>query len=219
MKKCIAIVFIIFSLGSQAQDVVFVGVHTFSPLAGPIISNMGYGLSLGAATQKRENYYMGLKVDVWFDFDQKSVDIKNNLQSDESIISELKVMSLTMLNRFDLTPQSKAKIFFDANIGFRFGKFDVKHNGYFIGLKSEENVYSKTSGGIEGQLLVNFYIPFNKQSQKGLQFKTGWVTGSPIIFVDPVSVGYANSGFFYGPESSSSSSWIIGIDYMIGLNK
>jgi hypothetical protein len=123
------------------------------------------------------------------------------------------------LNRFCITPRSKAKIYFDANIGFRLGKFDIKHNGYFIVLKSEDYIYSKTSGGIEGQLLLNFYFPFKKQSQKGLQLKTGWITGSPIIFVDPASVNYVNSGFTHGQENSSSSSWIIGIDYMIGLNK
>jgi hypothetical protein len=134
---------------------------------------------------------------------KRPVDIPNNLQTGETMHNEFGIMGVHVVNRFDLTPQSKAKIYIDANLGLRLAKFSTIHEGWLLMIKTEDEVYKKISGGMSGELFLNYLTPF-KNSRYGIQLKTGIVAGSAIQYMDDTR-----------EQSSNAVFWVTSIGFLI----
>lgn len=139
------------------------------------------------------------------------IHIPNNLMHDENISTRMRMVSLSMVNCFDLTPASRTKLFFVNKAGFRNTKYKANHTGSaLVFFNSSEILQNVTTTGLLGEFSLSLYIPFRKAefSRVGLELKTGVVTGSKVKYIPGEQV-YHNGNTFAGirEETGSLTFW------------
>jgi hypothetical protein len=199
-----------------AQDIVIVGVPIFTPISDPVIDKPSIGVEASLLYNKKDFYFIGMNIDVGYSSSGKRSVTMDLIVTDETISSELIFLGAYLVNRFDITPQSKLKLFIDANAGLKLAAFKTLHQGKLLNDPVEREVYMKISPELSGELSLNFYIPFKKESHKGLQLKTGLVFSSGVTYIDDKSVYIENSTYKHsGERTSSTTYWVSSIGFLL----
>lgn len=199
-----------------AQDIVIVGVPVFIPISDPVIDKPSIGIEASLLYKKKDFYFIGMNLDAGYTTSGKRSVTMDLFVTDETISSEFIFLGAYLANRFDFTPRSQVKLFIDANAGLRLSAFKTLHQGRLLNDRVEREVYKKISPTVSGELLLNFYFPFKKESRKGIQLKTGIVIGSGVTYIDDKSVYYENAAYKHsGEKISNPIYWLSSVSLLL----
>jgi hypothetical protein len=172
-----------------SQKTVLKSGISFSSAMSNLNVKRGASLDFAALFSVSKRHYLGGGVDfMWWNGKSTAIHIPDNLMSSETVTPGMNMITMTLINYIDLTPDKHVKVFAGNKTGFFSADYNVIHGGVFILVPTSEEVYSRKTSGIITEFSLSLYVPFSKKENApvGMELKSAAVTGSKVHYGIPV---------------------------------